>query len=265
LATYLKAAIHDTKAYRDSKNYRNIPIGYSDYYEIKAPSLVRDYLTCGKHAADSADFYSYMYDDCNKDGFDLKDFIYNIATATVPVFMSQLSPKCFKKMFNVMWGEFGNGTDNAWSGGIINNWLYYRWNSDGIVNYGSTMTLELGVSTIEPTMSFNIGKPTPISNEWASASSRWGRVANITGVKIGGYTPTAITPPCPAATSPAWNLTGDVKLPTLFDRSEPTPTNEKSQPLPTEKKKNRGSSLVLDIRGLYFLFVNLITVILVCS
>jgi hypothetical protein len=55
------------KAYRNSKNYRKITIGYADYYKIQAPSLVRDYLTCGENAVDFADFYSYMiYDGCSK-------------------------------------------------------------------------------------------------------------------------------------------------------------------------------------------------------
>jgi len=227
---------------------------------------VRDYLTCGKQASDSAEFYSYvMYDVCSKDGFDLKDFIYNVATAKIPVFISQLSPICSRRVFNVIWGEFGNGTDNAWSGGIVNDWLYNTWEKAGLVNYGSIMTRELGMSTVEPTTSINVGKPTPISDEWASASSDWGRVTNITGVDIGEYAPTAIAPPCPASSSPAWNLTGDVKLPTLIDRSEPTSSGENVQPLPTDKKKNGGNSLKLDIWGLYFVFGILIAIVSSCS
>lgn len=251
MATYLKAAIHDTKAYRDSKNYRKIPIGYSDHYEKQAPSLVRNYLTCGKKASDSADFYSYMiYEECKEDGFDLESFVNGISEATVPVFISQLSSQCTGNIFNGMWSVYGNGTDNAWSGGIVNDWLYSSWRSQGMVIYGSTMTRVLDVYTMEPTTSVNFGKPTPVSNEWNSASSKWSRVAKITGVKVGGYEPKATMPPCPASSSPAWNLTGDVRLPTLVDRTEPISTGAKTEPTPSNKKKNGGCSLGLDMGSL---------------
>jgi hypothetical protein len=198
-----------------------------------------------------------LYNECSEDGFNLTGLINEASDANVPVFISQLSRDCSKNMFDAIFGKFGTGTDNAWSGGIVSDWLFGSWDRNaGMVNYGSTLTRELGVYTMEPTTSVNVGKPTPVSDEWAALSSKWSRVADITGVKIGD--PSHVTTPiCPPSSSPAWNITGDVKLPTLIDRAEPISTSGKTEPTPTNKKKNGGSSLGFDIRGLYLVFASL--------
>ena len=57
-APYIKAATADMKAYRASKNYRTVPIGYSaaDIAELR-PQL-QNYLACGDDDSASIDFYS---------------------------------------------------------------------------------------------------------------------------------------------------------------------------------------------------------------
>lgn len=57
-APFIKAAARDMKAYRDSKNYRQIPIGYS---AADIPALrpnLQNYLACGSNSSESLDFYS---------------------------------------------------------------------------------------------------------------------------------------------------------------------------------------------------------------
>lgn len=162
-----------------------------------------------------------------------------------------------------MLGTSSNNTDKAWSGGIVNDWLYGGGRGEGVITYGSTIALGFDYSEGQATTSMNIGKPTPVSGEWEGLSNKWKEAANITGVKIGGYEPKATASPCPALSSSAWNLTGDVRLPTLIDRVEPTSTvsastGEKTQTFPANKKKNGGSSIGLNVGCLCMVVAGLV-------
>lgn len=56
-APYVKAAARDMKAYRDSKGYRNIPIGYSAAdIAVLRPNL-QNYMACGDDPAGALDFF----------------------------------------------------------------------------------------------------------------------------------------------------------------------------------------------------------------
>lgn len=57
-APYIKAAARDLKAYRSSKNYREIPVGYSAADIAELRPMLQDYLTCGGNASDNVDFFS---------------------------------------------------------------------------------------------------------------------------------------------------------------------------------------------------------------
>lgn len=57
-APYIKAAARDLKAYRDSKNYRAIPVGYSAADISTLRPMLQDYLTCGGNTSDIIDFFS---------------------------------------------------------------------------------------------------------------------------------------------------------------------------------------------------------------
>lgn len=57
-APFIKAAARDMKAYRDSKGYRKIPVGYS---AADIPALrpnLQNYLACGSNSSETLDFYS---------------------------------------------------------------------------------------------------------------------------------------------------------------------------------------------------------------
>jgi hypothetical protein len=57
-APFIKASARDMKAYRDSKGYREIPIGYS---AADIPALrpnLQNYLACGSNSSETLDFYS---------------------------------------------------------------------------------------------------------------------------------------------------------------------------------------------------------------
>ena len=57
-APYVKAAARDMKAYRDSKGYRNIPIGYSAADITTLRPNLQNYLACGTNSSETVDFYS---------------------------------------------------------------------------------------------------------------------------------------------------------------------------------------------------------------
>lgn len=57
-APYIKAAARDLKAYRNSKGYRDIPVGYSAADIAELRPMLQDYLTCGGNASDSVDFFA---------------------------------------------------------------------------------------------------------------------------------------------------------------------------------------------------------------
>lgn len=57
-APFIKAAARDMKAYRDSKGYRQIPIGYSAADITTLRPNLQNYLACGSNSSESLDFYS---------------------------------------------------------------------------------------------------------------------------------------------------------------------------------------------------------------
>lgn len=58
LSFSIKAAARDLKAYRDSKGYRTIPVGYSAADIAELRPMLQDYLTCGGNSSNNVDFFS---------------------------------------------------------------------------------------------------------------------------------------------------------------------------------------------------------------
>ena len=56
-APYIKAAARDLKAYRNSKNYRDIPVGYSAADIAELRPMLQDYLACGTNSSESIDMF----------------------------------------------------------------------------------------------------------------------------------------------------------------------------------------------------------------
>jgi hypothetical protein len=56
-APYIKAAARDMKAYRKSKGYRNIPVGYSAADIEQLRPMLQDYLACGTNSSESIDMF----------------------------------------------------------------------------------------------------------------------------------------------------------------------------------------------------------------
>lgn len=56
LVPFAKAAIRDTKAYRDARGYRKVPIAYETASRVPIPATIADYLGCGD-ADEAADVF----------------------------------------------------------------------------------------------------------------------------------------------------------------------------------------------------------------
>lgn len=118
-ATFIKAAARDMKAYRDSKGYRTIPVGYSAADIAELRPMLQDFLTCGGNASDSVDFFALnSYEWCGDVDFDTSGYANLQAGAAnfpVPIFFSEtgcntVRPRTFEDQAAI----FGEKMINDW-------------------------------------------------------------------------------------------------------------------------------------------------------
>lgn len=219
-APFIKAAARDMKAYRDGKNYRKIPLGYSaaDIKELRP--MLQDYLTCGGNASETIDFFginSYSWcdpSDYERSTYDeLQKYALNFP---VPVFFTETGcnvpgPRLWEDQVAI----FGEKMINDWSGAIIYEWIQEQ-NNYGIINYGPPV----GDPTRNDETVFDNwtrkGTPTPVSPDFDNLKVKWASLTP-TGVNRADYDPNHVsTRACPAATEGGWwAVSGDVRLPAL--------------------------------------------------
>lgn len=209
-APYIKAAAADMKAYRDSKNYRTIPIGYSAADIAELRPMLQDYLTCGGNASETVDFFSLnSYEWCDPSTYATSGYTNLEAMAKdypVPIFFSETGcntpgPRTFDDQTAI----FGSDMNADWSGAIIYEWIQEA-NDYGLITYGD------GSSSGDIVRS---GTPVPMTPDFANLKSQW---ATLTpkGVASSDYDPSSVsTRACPASTSGGWLVDGNVALPTV--------------------------------------------------
>lgn len=234
-APYVKAAARDVKAYRNSKNYRNIPVGYSagkllshipltfSFY-ANPPSadisslrpMLQNYLACGTNSSESLDFFSLnAYEWCGTSSYTVSGYselTANVTTYNIPIFFSETG--CIKprpRTFEDQAAIFGDKMTPYWSGAIIYEWIEES-NDYGLVSYGKKV--DPTASDAPPDGYTRSGTPTPISPDFTYLSNQW-KTLTPSGVKESDYTPTLTPPPCPAYTSGVWEVNGGVTLPSL--------------------------------------------------
>lgn len=216
-APYIKAAARDVKAYRNSKNYRNIPVGYSAADISSLRPMLQNYLACGTNSSESLDFFSLnAYEWCGTassytiSGY--SELTANATTYNIPIFLSETG--CIKprpRTFEDQAAIFGNKMTPYWSGAIIYEWIEEA-NDYGLVSYGKKV--DPTASDAPPDGYTRSGTPTPISPDFTYLSNQW-KTLTPSGVKESDYTPTLTPPPCPAYTSGVWEVNGGVALPSL--------------------------------------------------
>ncbi|KAM3454365.1 hypothetical protein MY3296_003048 [Beauveria thailandica] len=217
-APFIKAAARDMKAYRDKKNYRKIPIGYSAADIVELRPMLQDYLTCGGDSADIVDFFALnSYSWC--DPADYNTSTYNMLETyakdfPVPIFFSETGcntpgPRLFADQDAI----FGKDMINDWSGSIIYEWIEEE-NHYGLISYGSP---NADASNTHVAGGFiRKGTPTPVSPDFDNLKSKWA-TNTPTGAQKSDVDPkTLTTPACPTSTNGGWwAIEGNVRLPTL--------------------------------------------------
>lgn len=107
------------KAYRNSKGYRNIPVGYSAADIAELRPMLQDFLTCGGNASDSVDFFALnSYEWCGEVDFQTSGYANLQAGAAnfpVPIFFSETGcntarPRTFEDQAAI----FGEEMINDW-------------------------------------------------------------------------------------------------------------------------------------------------------
>ncbi|KAH0341201.1 glycoside hydrolase family 72 protein, partial [Aureobasidium melanogenum] len=216
-APYVKAAARDMKAYRNSKNYRNIPVGYSaaDISSLR-PNL-QNYLACGTNSSDALDFFSLnAYEWCGESSYQVSGYeqlTQNITDYNIPIFFSEVGCNTPKpRTFDDQAAIFGPEMSPYWSGVIIYEWIQET-NDYGLVSYGPEVAATATQANVVDGFT-RTGNPTPISPDFYNLSNQW-KTLTPSSVSEAAYTPSNSAPACPAYTSGAWEVSGNVALPTI--------------------------------------------------
>ncbi|OTA57196.1 glycoside hydrolase family 72 protein [Hypoxylon sp. EC38] len=217
-APFIKSACRDLKAYRDSKGYRRIPVGYSATDIAELRPWLQDYLTCGGNSSENIDFYGLnSYQWCDPTDYQTSGYVnlqQQAKNFPVPIFFSETG--CNKpgpRLFDDQDSIFGPEMVNDWSGAIVYEWIEEA-NNYGLISYGPkvdpTATGEniVGGFTVA-------GTPTPVSPDFDNLSKHWATLT-LTGVKRSDYDTTSVsTRACPTSTPSGWLVDGNVAVPTL--------------------------------------------------
>lgn len=137
----------------------------------------------------------------------------NASGYNLPIFFSETGcntpePRTFDDQSAI----FGPQMDNTWSGAIIYEWIQET-NNYGLVSYGPQVSATATQSGVVGGFTVT-GTPLPVSPDFNNLKSEWATLTP-SGVSENAYTPSATPPACPPYTSGAWQVSGDVNLPTI--------------------------------------------------
>jgi len=216
-APYVKAAARDLKAYRNSKGYRDIPVGYSAADIAELRPMLQNYLACGSNSSEAIDMFGLnAYEWCGNNnmmtsGYDtLNTYAENY---NIPIFFSEtgcntVQPRTFEDQSAI----FGSDMNGLWSGAIIYEWIEET-NNYGLISYGPQVSATVVASGVIAGIS-RTGTPSPVTPDYTNLQSQW-KTLTPTGVASSAYSPTLTPPACPSSTAGGWLVDGDVKLPSV--------------------------------------------------
>jgi hypothetical protein len=222
-APYVKAAARDLKAYRNSKGYREIPVGYSAADIAELRPMLQNYLACGNNASESIDFFGLnAYEWCGTQTMQTSGYstLNNYAAGyNIPIFFSETGcntapPRTFADQAAIL----GPDMNDEWSGAIIYEWIEET-NNYGLISYGPETNPTVIASGVVAGIS-RTGTPTPVSPDFSNLQSQWATLTP-TGVASSNYNPSTLTPPaCPSSTPGGWLVDGDVVLPSVGETQQ---------------------------------------------
>jgi hypothetical protein len=216
-APYIKAAARDLKAYRKSKGYREIPVGYSAADIAELRPMLQNYLACGTNTSESIDMFGLnAYEWCGNN--DLKTSGYSnlntLATGyNIPIFFSETGCNTVRpRTFDDQTAIFGADMNNIWSGSIVYEWIEEA-NDYGLISYGPAVSATVVASGVQGGFTRS-GTPTPVAPDFTNLQSQWKTLTPV-GVASSAYSPSLTPPACPTSTAGGWLVNGDVKLPSV--------------------------------------------------
>lgn len=250
-APYIKASLRDLKAYRNSKGYRNIPIGYSATDIAELRPWLQDYLTCGGNSSENIDFYGLnSYQWCDPTDFQTSGYANLQEQAKnfpVPIFFSETG--CNKpgpRLFDDQDSIFGPEMVNDWSGAIIYEWIEEA-NEYGLISYGPKADATATGANLVGGFT-RAGMPTPVSPDFDNLSKHWATITP-TGVARSDYDTTSVsTRACPTSTVSGWLVNGNVAIPSLGETltgsysSIPSATGTAASPSASETQNSVSGS-----------------------
>ncbi|KAI1656594.1 glycoside hydrolase family 72 protein [Daldinia decipiens] len=217
-APFIKASARDLKAYRDSKGYRKIPIGYSATDIAELRPWLQDYLTCGGNSSENIDFYGLnSYQWCDPTDYQTSGYANLQEQAKnfpVPIFFTETG--CNKpgpRLFDDQAAIFGPEMVNDWSGAIVYEWIQEA-NEYGLISYGPKVDPTVTGKDIVGGFT-RAGTPTPVKPDFDNLSKHWASITP-TGVPKSEYdTKSVSTRACPTSTASGWLVNGNVAVPSL--------------------------------------------------
>lgn len=250
-APYIKAAARDLKAYRNSKGYRNIPVGYSAADIAELRPMLQNYLACGSNVSEAIDMFGLnAYEWCGNNNMMTSGYntLNQYATGyNIPIFFSEtgcntVQPRTFEDQ-SAIFGPLMNG---IWSGAIIYEWIEET-NNYGLISYGPSVAATVVATNVVAGIS-RAGTPVPVTPDYANLQAQWATLTP-TGIASSAYSPSLTPPACPTSTAGGWLVDGDVKLPSIgqtlsTDASGAvvtgTPTSSGTSPTSTKKSGSNG-------------------------
>ncbi|KAF2864325.1 glycoside hydrolase family 72 protein [Piedraia hortae CBS 480.64] len=212
VAPFVKAAARDMKTYRNYKGYRNIPIGYSaSDITVLRPNL-QNYFACGKDPMDRMEFFSLnAYEWCGASSFQTSGYsnLDQLASNyTIPIWFSETGCNAVRpRTFSDQAAILGPDMNDKWSGAMIYEWIEEA-NDYGLISYKASDNNKVVDGFARG------GTPIPVSPDFENLKSQWATLTP-TGVMKDAYTPSNSPPICPPYTTGAWEVSGDVVLPTI--------------------------------------------------
>lgn len=238
------AAARDIKVYRDMKDYRKIPVGYSAADIAELRPMLQNYFACFEDSYERLDFFALnAYEWCGASSYTISGYNNlqkNASGYPIPIFFSEtgcntVPPRTFEDQTAI----FGEEMSDTWSGSIVYEWIEET-NDYGLVSYGPPT--DKGILTIDLIEDgfTRKGTPTPVSPDFYNLQSQWATLSP-TGVALSEYiksTDTITHPQCPTP-SVGWSVDPNSSLPTLGQTYIPSiPTDAASNGAPTNQAHN---------------------------
>ena len=191
--------------------------------------MLQNYLACGNHPADAADFFSLnVYEWCGQSSFDGSGYSQLVANASglqIPIFISETGCRIPKpRLFDDQAAILGSEMNNTWSGAIVYEWIAET-NDYGLISYGPSVDPMSNTAALDGYS--RSGTPSPVSPDYTNLKNHWATL-HPTGVALSAYTAQAssLSPiACPATTPNGWMVNPTISLPSLGQTLDPAATS----------------------------------------